>query len=54
MFGFTTQPDDLVADPFAGSQTTALAAERLNRRWVTTEMHKEYVQNGFERFKMNR
>lgn len=51
---FTTRPGDLVADPFAGSQTTALAAERLNRLWVTTEMYKEYVQNGVERFKINR
>lgn len=51
---FTTEPENLVADPFGGALTTALAAERNNRRWVVTEQYKEYVQCGVERFKMNR
>lgn len=50
----TTEPNNLVADPFGGSLTTALAAERHGRRWVATEQYKEYVQGGLERFKMNR
>ncbi len=30
----TTHPGDLVIDPFCGSGTTLLAAERLGRRWI--------------------
>ena len=36
--------DDLVLDPFMGSGTTALAANRLKRRWVGYEMDEEYVR----------
>ena len=32
---------DLVLDPFAGCATTAVAAERLNRQWVTIDLWKE-------------
>lgn len=30
----TTQPGDLVCDPFAGGGVTAFVAELLNRRWI--------------------
>ncbi len=30
----STNPGDLVVDPFCGSGTTLIAAERLNRRWI--------------------
>ncbi len=33
----TTEPGDLVFDPTCGSGTTAFAAERLGRRWVTCD-----------------
>ncbi len=33
----TTRPGDLVLDPTCGSGTTAYAAERLGRRWVTCD-----------------
>lgn len=29
---------DLIVDPFLGSGTTALASERLNRRFIGTDM----------------
>lgn len=32
-----SHPEDVVLDPFAGSGTTALAAERLERRWIAVE-----------------
>ena len=32
-----TDPGDLVLDPTCGSGTTALAAERWGRRWITTD-----------------
>jgi adenine-specific DNA-methyltransferase len=33
----TTDPGDLVLDPTCGSGTTALASERLGRRWITCD-----------------
>jgi DNA modification methylase len=35
---------DLVLDPFLGSGTTAVVAERLNRRWLGIEMNPLYVE----------
>lgn len=43
-------PDDLVCDPFAGSFTTARAAELLGRRWLCTERMLQYVQGAALRF----
>jgi hypothetical protein len=34
----TTQPGDLVVDPFGGSGTTAVAAERLGRSWQIADV----------------
>lgn len=48
---FLSEPGDIVADPFGGSLTTAAAAERLGRRWLTTEKIAEYVIGGSVRFK---
>lgn len=33
----TTEPGDIVLDPTCGSGTTAFVAERLGRRWITTD-----------------
>ena len=33
---------DLICDPFMGSGTTAVAAEKLNRKWFGFEVSKEY------------
>lgn len=33
----SSNQDDLVIDPFAGSGTTAVAAQRLKRRWLVSE-----------------
>jgi site-specific DNA-methyltransferase (adenine-specific) len=49
-----TQPGQLVFDPFAGTGTTALAAERLQRRWVVTELDKHYADVLPERLKKGR
>lgn len=40
---FLTDPNDLVLDPFAGSNTTGYAAQLLNRRWVGIDVKKEYA-----------
>jgi site-specific DNA-methyltransferase (cytosine-N4-specific) len=47
---FLTQPRDLVVDPFAGSNTTGSAAERLQRRWLSFEIEQRYVDNSRLRF----
>ena len=39
----SSRPGDLVADFFAGSGTTAAAAEELGRRWVTTDLGKPSI-----------
>ena len=37
-----TDVDDLVVDPFLGSGTTALVAQRLKRNWIGFEKNKAY------------
>ncbi len=38
-----TKPGQLVFDPFAGTCTTAVAAEQLERHWFATEIDPQYV-----------
>jgi site-specific DNA-methyltransferase (cytosine-N4-specific) len=38
-----TDPDDLVLDIFAGSNTSGRTAERLGRRWVAVDCNRDYV-----------
>ena len=47
---FLTDPDDLVLDPFAGSNTTGAVAEQLGRRWVGIERNPEYARASRARF----
>lgn len=47
---FLTEPEDLVLDPFGGSNTTGAAAELLGRRWVTIEPTLEYIKGSVGRF----
>ena len=39
----TSEPGDIVLDPYAGSGTTLLAARKLNRRWVGIELNPSFV-----------
>jgi site-specific DNA-methyltransferase (adenine-specific) len=32
----------VIYDPFMGSGTTAIACEKLNRKWIGTEISKKY------------
>ena len=41
----------VVLDPFIGSGTTAVACERLNRRWIGIEISLDYVKIAKERIK---
>jgi len=45
-----TKPGDAVLDPFAGSNVTGEAAERLARRWIAIELAQEYVDGSRFRF----
>ncbi len=47
----STDPDDLVLDPFLGSGTTAIAAQALGRRWIGIERQPEYVKMARQRIK---
>lgn len=49
---FLTEPDDLVLDPFAGSNTTGYVAEGLNRRWISMEINADYVEDSRLRFQI--
>jgi site-specific DNA-methyltransferase (adenine-specific)/site-specific DNA-methyltransferase (cytosine-N4-specific) len=46
-----TKPGQLVFDPFAGTCTTAVAAETLERRWLVTEQDRKYAAILPERLK---
>ena len=39
----SSRPGDIVFDPFAGSGTTAVVAQKLDRSWCTVELNKEYA-----------
>ncbi len=47
---FLTQKDDLVLDPFAGSNTTGAVAEDLGRRWIGIEAEVAYIDGSRGRF----
>lgn len=47
---FLTDPEDVVLDPFAGSNTTGSVAERLNRRWLAIEASDAYIETSRFRF----
>jgi DNA modification methylase len=48
-----TDPDDVVLDIFAGSNTTGYVAESLGRRWISFEKSLDYIANSSLRFASN-
>lgn len=47
---FCTERGEVVLDPFAGSNVTGEAAERLDRRWIAIELAEEYLEGSKFRF----
>jgi site-specific DNA-methyltransferase (cytosine-N4-specific) len=47
---FLTDAGDLVLDPFSGSNTTGVVAEREGRRWLGVELNAEYAAGAAARF----
>jgi DNA modification methylase len=47
---FLTEPGDIVLDPFAGSNVTGEAAEKLGRQWLSIELNENYVTGSQFRF----
>lgn len=45
-----TTSNDVIVDPFAGSNTTGMVAERLGRRWIAIESVEEYLSASRFRF----
>ena len=51
---FLSDPDDVVLDPFAGSNMTGSVAERLRRRWLAFELEPKYITTSRLRFPPHR
>lgn len=47
---FLTDENDLVLDPFSGSNTTGYCAEALNRKWMGFEIREDYITQAIIRF----
>jgi site-specific DNA-methyltransferase (cytosine-N4-specific) len=47
---FLTQPNDVVVDPFAGSNTSGAVSEELDRRWLGFDEVEEYLRASRYRF----
>lgn len=48
---FLTDKNDLVMDPFAGSNTTGEVSESLKRRWISIEIDQKYIEGSKFKFK---
>lgn len=48
---FLTDKNDLVLDPFSGSNTTGEVSELLGRKWLSIEVNKDYINGSKLKFK---
>lgn len=47
---FLTDENDLVLDPFAGSNVTGATCDAMNRRWLASETVADYIEGSLARF----
>jgi len=47
---FLTDSNDIIIDPFAGSNTTGAVSERLQRRWIAIDSVESYLEGSKFRF----
>lgn len=47
---FLTDEDDIIFDPFAGTNTTGFSAETLGRKWISFEIDENYGEQAKIRF----
>lgn len=47
---FLTDKNDIVFDPFGGSNTTGMVSNKLERKWVSCEKHLDYIKGSLIRF----
>ena len=50
----STNPGDVVLDPFSGTATTPAVAKRLSRHFIGIERHPDYVEAGWARWREER
>ncbi|MEP7290546.1 MAG: site-specific DNA-methyltransferase, partial [Chloroflexota bacterium] len=50
IIGLCSEPNDVVLDPFAGSNMTGYAAETTKRKWISFEENEEYLRGSIFRF----
>jgi len=48
--GLCTEENDIVLDPFAGSNMTGYMAETMSRQWIALEQEEEYLKGASLRF----
>jgi site-specific DNA-methyltransferase (adenine-specific) len=48
----TTNPDDIVVDPFCGAGTTAIASKMFKRHFITTDIDEKYVEIAKQNLRM--
>ena len=49
-----SNPGDLILDPFMGSGTTAVVADRLDRKFIGIDISEDYVKGALERLVQDR
>ena len=54
LIALSSNEGDLIFDPFTGSGTTAVAADRLGRRWLGCDINPDYVNMALERLAKDR
>ena len=47
---FLTEENQIVFDPFGGSNTTGFVAEELKRKWIVVELNETYLKGSLFRF----